>query len=369
MTNNPTTALVPVPMRERGLEREAFQPSNFEQAQSLAKTLVDSKVLPKAIDTWQKAFAVMMRGRELGLMAMQAMSLIHVIDGRTVMAAELMVGLVLDSGHCEYFDPVSMTNHACIFATKRRGSTREITLEWNMDMAVAAGLTHKDNWKKYPMAMLSARAKAALARAVYPDVVAGIYDQDEVDGPIIDVTPEPARPPTKTPMARSLSHEDAQALVEQYTAAVGLLGQADVDRIVGKKRGQIIDANDYRDAMEKIERARAEDATPLRVVVEEEPTSNKAQDREQAGKQELDRDAQKSDDGGSTATTQAPPPAAEHPTKPVAVSECIGAARAAGVSLAEAVTDKFPGLVFQNLSEDQKRALLAHLQAKKGGAR
>src|SRR5690606_17440997 len=42
-----------------------------------------------------------------------------------------------------------------------------------------AGLTGRQNWKAHPAAMLRARASAALARAVYPDVAMGIYDPDE----------------------------------------------------------------------------------------------------------------------------------------------------------------------------------------------
>src|SRR5690606_27529948 len=41
------------------------------------------------------------------------------------------------------------------------------------------GLTGRSNWKAHPAAMLRARASAALARAVYPDVAMGIYDPDE----------------------------------------------------------------------------------------------------------------------------------------------------------------------------------------------
>ena len=66
-----------------------------------------------------------------------------------------------------------------------------------MDDAKAAGLTSKDNWKKYPRNMLFARAISNGQKWYAPDVYNGVtvYTPDEMganvdgDGNIIDVTP------------------------------------------------------------------------------------------------------------------------------------------------------------------------------------
>jgi hypothetical protein len=78
----------------------------------------------------------------------------------------------------------------------------ELTIEWTMKRAEQAGLTGKDNWKKYPTQMLSARVIAEGVRAVYPACLSGMYTTEEVQDfdlpPMRDVTPppEPAAQPS-----------------------------------------------------------------------------------------------------------------------------------------------------------------------------
>jgi hypothetical protein len=67
------------------------------------------------------------------------------------------------------------------YETKRRGAPKPQQLTWTLADAQRAGLGGGDNWKKYPRAMLSARCKAELARDVYPDVLAGVYETSEAD--------------------------------------------------------------------------------------------------------------------------------------------------------------------------------------------
>lgn len=69
----------------------------------------------------------------------------------------------------------------------------ELTITWTMDRAQKAGLTNKDNWKKYPTQMLSARVIAEGVRAVFPACLSGMYTAEEVQD-----MPPLARP--KTPI-------------------------------------------------------------------------------------------------------------------------------------------------------------------------
>jgi hypothetical protein len=79
----------------------------------------------------------------------------------------------------------------------------ELTITWTMERAKRAGLAGKDNWTKYPEAMLSARVIAEGVRAVYPGCLSGMYTDDErrdfADLPERNVTgsapEEPAEPP------------------------------------------------------------------------------------------------------------------------------------------------------------------------------
>lgn len=70
------------------------------------------------------------------------------------------------------------------------GGTLDIT--WDIKRAQQAGLTGKDNWKKYPAQMLSARVIAEGVRAIYPACLSGMYTVEEVkDMSYITPTPEP----------------------------------------------------------------------------------------------------------------------------------------------------------------------------------
>jgi hypothetical protein len=48
-----------------------------------------------------------------------------------------------------------------------------------MEDARRANLVGRQNWKAHPAAMLRARCAAALARAVYPDLLLGVYEESE----------------------------------------------------------------------------------------------------------------------------------------------------------------------------------------------
>ena len=59
-----------------------------------------------------------------------------------------------------------------------QGGECEIT--WSLERATKAGLTGKDNWKKFPAQMLSARVVAEGVRAVFPACLNGLYIAEEV---------------------------------------------------------------------------------------------------------------------------------------------------------------------------------------------
>jgi len=55
-----------------------------------------------------------------------------------------------------------------------------LTVDWDMQRAKEAGLTGKDNYKKFPRQMLRARVISEGVRAVYPGVLQGMYTPEEV---------------------------------------------------------------------------------------------------------------------------------------------------------------------------------------------
>jgi hypothetical protein len=135
---------------------------------------------------------------------MTALTQIHVIEGRPGMAAEGMRALVVAAGHDLLFDVA--TGGTCTMRARRRDSEHWTELTWSIDMARAAGLTGKDNWKKYPRAMLIARCTADLCRMVFPDVIHGFRSVEE----LTDLDPEddsPARAETAAPKKTTVSRK------------------------------------------------------------------------------------------------------------------------------------------------------------------
>ena len=167
----------------------AIVPRSINEASDLARTYATSALMPADLKGRAPDILVtILAGLELGMAPMAALRNIHVVKGKPILSADGMVGLVKASGLCESFACVEATNEIATYSTKRRGE-KEQEFTFTIQDAQRAGLTG-DNWKKYPRAMLMARAKAALARDVYPDVLAGVYEQGEVEE-IEDRAPAP----------------------------------------------------------------------------------------------------------------------------------------------------------------------------------
>lgn len=183
-------------------EGAGLAPGEWQAMREQAKALVSSRFLPKAVDTPEKAIAVMMTGRELGIGPMQALRCVHIIDGKPTLAAELIAALVLRRVPGSVLEVAESTNERCVIVAARPNRP-ERQFTFTLEDAKAAGLLIKDNWKKYPRAMLRSRAITEAARAVFPDATMGVYDPDELgavtneQGEIV-VEPTPARPPRIT---------------------------------------------------------------------------------------------------------------------------------------------------------------------------
>lgn len=172
------TALVP---RQRApLE---FEPQNFSDAWRMAEVFSQSALVPKHLrGKPHDVMLTILHGRELGISPVRAMQMIHVIEGKPGVEAKLAVALVKkERSLCRYFIRLESTNERAVYETQREGEPAPIRQEFTIEDAERAGLLGKDNWTKYPGAMLRARASMALARDVYPDLVGNLYDQDELD--------------------------------------------------------------------------------------------------------------------------------------------------------------------------------------------
>ncbi len=189
----------------------ALEPTNAGEAYKIAGLFFQSRLLPRGIASVEAAFTILVTGRELGLTAMQSFRSIHVIEGKPTMSADLMVALVKRSSECEYFRLVESTAKIATYETKRRGMPAPTRLSFTIEEAQAAQLTGKDSWKKYPAAMLRARASSSLCRIEYQDIMIGVYETDELS--------DDARP----------SAEETRARFEEITRSAPKAATTDKD--------------------------------------------------------------------------------------------------------------------------------------------
>lgn len=162
----------------------AIVPKSLTEVTSMAEVFAKSGLLPEALRGKVPDVVVqIMAGQELGLAPMAAIRGVHIVQGKPILSADTMVALALGSGVCEYFSCVEETATSVTYETKRKGSPHPQRVTWSDDDTKAAGLQLKDNWRMHKKQMRRARAKAILARDVYPDVLAGCYDPDEIQVP------------------------------------------------------------------------------------------------------------------------------------------------------------------------------------------
>jgi hypothetical protein len=192
-----------------------FSPETIEDVQRISRIFYDGGLMPKHFyddkrvapeDRRPAGIAglatMIMYGAELGLSPMQAMRMMHVIEGRPVLSAEGCVALIKRSAKCVYFRVVEESDEHCICETVRRGDdgkpepSHKLTVRvwWGKieEMPKAEKGTlyvlpsrNRDGslapaWQRTPGRMVKARCSSWLGHDVYEDVLAGLYSAEEV---------------------------------------------------------------------------------------------------------------------------------------------------------------------------------------------
>jgi hypothetical protein len=158
-------------------------------AEFLSKTpFVPREMTGKAADV----AACIMKGHELGMDPLDALSNIYVINGRVGMYAEFMRRRIIQSGHT--FRIIESTDNRCVVEGTRKDGGEPQRASFTNEQARRAGI----DLGKYPADKLVARATSRLCRQVFPDVLSGtLIAEDLIDGLIpLD---EPAAPAEAEP--------------------------------------------------------------------------------------------------------------------------------------------------------------------------
>jgi hypothetical protein len=162
----------------------------------MAASLVPTGFLPESIKRPEQAVAIMLKGRELGVPPMYALSNIAIVKGKPTVSAEMMLALIYRDHGKRAIRVKESTNTACTIEYRLDGWADVSTYTFSMDDAAKAGLATSNTWKQYPAAMLRARCISAVARMAFPESIAGMYVPGELgdnvtvndDGEVVSAT-------------------------------------------------------------------------------------------------------------------------------------------------------------------------------------
>jgi hypothetical protein len=183
----------------------ALIPQSLEDAFRLAKALAAAgDMVPKHFQGNPEAtMAAIIRGLEIGLAPMQALSNIAVINGRASVWGDALPALMQRAGHQLDCTVTGEGDEMSATATLIRGDTGQtIVRTFAAKDAKAAGLWGKAGpWQLYKPRMLSMRARTLACRDGAADALMGLQVAEEVQDYPKDVTPREPGPLARMALA------------------------------------------------------------------------------------------------------------------------------------------------------------------------
>ena len=157
-------------------------PVDFSAKLKMAETLVKSGLLPNGMSTPEKVVVALQWGYELGLSPMVAINNIAVVYGKPSLSTDMIHAIVRKSHEYGGVQWIKQDDKAaeCIVKRLTPNFCEEVRGIFTIEDAKKAGLADKDNWKKYPSRMLKHRALSYALRDAFPDMISGLYNEDEI---------------------------------------------------------------------------------------------------------------------------------------------------------------------------------------------
>lgn len=174
------------------IEKYVPEDNEIDRIQRIADNFARSGYFADAREALQ-AFVKISAGAEMGLQPFVSMSGIAIIQGKPVVGAGILAGLLDDHPDFDYtvtWEPNPAAPTACTVTVFKNGKERGAS-RFSMEDAAAAGLAGKDVWKKFQRNMLYARAMSN-AVAWYAPSVTRSNGRVFVEGELTD--DEPATP-------------------------------------------------------------------------------------------------------------------------------------------------------------------------------
>lgn len=197
----------------------------FAEQMQYAKTVCQGSLVPSAYRGQPANVLIAMDfGRSMGLSPAESLYRITVINGRPSASAELIAANVRRAGHRLRVTKDDKARTATCEIVRRDDPDFTFTATWDMAKAQQANLSGKENWRKYPMAMLTARSITECARDACSDALYGvIYTGEELGasqtGP--DGAAEPVAVEATVEHAPEVDLQPVRDLFVPYKTATG----------------------------------------------------------------------------------------------------------------------------------------------------
>ena len=182
---------------------QAIIPTDLDSAYRLATAISKSGIAPTGMNTPEQIMVAILHGAEIGLPPMASVQRIAVIGGRATLWGDAALGLIMASpayeDHEESIEGEGDERTAtCTFYRKGK---KPKTAKFSVADAKRARLWGKAGpWTTNPDRMQQMRARGFSSRDAFPDVLGGLYLQEEMEGvDAIDVTPRASYGPPSDP--------------------------------------------------------------------------------------------------------------------------------------------------------------------------
>lgn len=221
-----TQAAAPAPAKAQittGGALAALVPQSLDDAFRLAKALSSAgDMVPKHYQGQpEMTMAAIIRGMEVGLNPMQALSSIAVINGRATLWGDALPALVQRAGHHIDVDYEGQGDGLTAVATLTRSDGKKVVRRFSLADAKRAQLLGKPGpWQAYPQRMIAHRARSWAIRDGAADALMGMQVAEEIS----DYGPDAAREvnPQSAPAPRrgGVSYADAEIVDEVHDGEV-----------------------------------------------------------------------------------------------------------------------------------------------------
>lgn len=164
---------------------------SFEQIMQMGQVLARSGLLPRGLDTPEKAVAALLAARDLGLGPAAVLAGdIYVTGSGVALTTRRMLAMIYASRLVDVEIRYDEERQAAIVTMRRRDIAVSYTATWDEEKVRLAGADidpktgqQKPAWKRYRWLMKIHRAVSEAAQFVAPDIIGQSYIPDELDLP------------------------------------------------------------------------------------------------------------------------------------------------------------------------------------------